>query len=71
MHIRDVLDLVYLVGGAAHLKGLAPILAQDIELAVEILNPFKNVTVSADVAVPDDFGSYASALALALRGAQQ
>jgi len=71
VHIRDVLDLVYLVGGAAHLKGLAPILAQDIELAVEILNPFKNVTVSADVAVPDDFGSYASALALALRGAQQ
>ena len=70
VHIRDVLDVVYLVGGASHLNGLAPVLAQDIELTVEVLNPFANVVVSENISIPEDFGSYTSALALALRGAE-
>lgn len=69
--IQEVLDKVYLIGGLAHLEGLATAVEEEIGLKVEVLNPFAHVSVAEDLAIPDDFASYASALALALRGFEE
>lgn len=70
-HIREVLDGLYLIGGLAHLKGLQPVLQQEIDLNVAVLNPFENTATAEDVEVPADHASYASALALAIRGFEE
>ncbi|MGI6150206.1 MAG: type IV pilus assembly protein PilM [Limnochordia bacterium] len=70
-HIREVLDAVYLLGGLAHVQGLQAILEQEIDLKVTVLNPFQNLATADGVEIPADYASYASALALAVRGVEE
>jgi type IV pilus assembly protein PilM len=70
-HIREVLDSVYILGGMAHLQGFQSVLKEEIDLDVAVLNPFENTATAEGVEIPEDFASYASALALAIRGVEE
>jgi type IV pilus assembly protein PilM len=67
----EPIEKVYLSGGCSRLKGLGSVLASRLNLAVEILNPFRRIDIPEklfDVDYVNDMGSMAAvAVGLAIR----
>ncbi len=70
-NIDEVLDSVCLVGGVAHVKGIDKLLNEEVDISVEVLNPFTVVGCTPDMVAPLDYATYASATGLAIRGLEQ
>lgn len=66
--ISDVLDQVALCGGVAHVPDLDTIFQQELDVAVRRLNPFESHQLIKGNRQPPDYGVYANAVGLALRG---
>lgn len=66
--ISEVLEQVVLLGGMADVKGFDTILQQELDIEVTCLNPLTNFSLANNLEVPQDYGVYANAIGLAVRG---
>ena len=55
----------YLTGGSAEMDGLKEYIAENLNVEIELLNPFDNTECSIDIENP---GQYAVAIGMAIRG---
>lgn len=67
-NFSDILDRVVLAGGGSHLAGFPAMLVEELNVEVEVLNPFSILEGSITEEHPSDYGIYAPAVGLALRG---
>ena len=65
--ISDILDQVVLCGGISHFRGLMTAFQQELDVAVNRLNPFEFFTQGQSFNQPVDYGVYANSIGLAMR----
>ncbi len=66
--LAAVLGDVYLCGGGAQQRGLQALLQDEVEMGVQLLNPFASLHIPDRVTVPENLPAFAPAVGLALRG---
>jgi type IV pilus assembly protein PilM len=62
----DHIDAIYLAGGSARVQGLAPLLAAEFNLPVEVLNPFRKIRVDPSAFDPRYVEENASRMTIAV-----
>jgi len=67
-HIDDVLDQVVICGGIAHLPGFDALLKQELDIDVWRLNPLEGYELADGLQGMPDYGVFANAIGLAMRG---
>lgn len=66
--VSEVLDQVVLLGGISHINGFDTVLQQELDVDVIHFNPFTNVSLASGLEIPKNYGVYANAIGLAVRG---
>ena len=57
-----------LLGGISHINGFDTVLQQELDVDVIHFNPFTNVSLASGLEIPKNYGVYANAIGLAVRG---
>lgn len=69
--LTEPIEKIILCGGGANLAGLVEILFESLKVPVQVGDPMVNLSVANSIEIPgDEVVTYATALGLAIRGAQ-